>query len=164
MSTEAELDTAGKQLRVDLHWLKVAGTIAEQSKCDKRGIGAVVLKDGRVASTGYNGAPAGFPDHGTQSCKEFCPAAMNGQRASCNDFENCVAVHAEINALLFTNRDDLRGATIYVPYSICLSCAKAIANSGIVRVVWRPGRVSKRVDDARTENYLRICGIEVRHL
>lgn len=143
----------------DLHWLRVALVISEQSKCCKREVGAVVVNGGRIVSSGYNGAPRGFPDKGLYNCKDFCPAAIHGLRASSNGYASCVAVHAEINALLFANRDDLSGATVYVPYSICINCAKAIANSGICRVVWVPAE-SKELDNRSVRNLFGNCGLE----
>lgn len=148
-----------KQAFTDLHWLNVANTIALQSKCSKRRVGAVIVKNGRLVATGYNGAAAGFDDHGKYDCREFCPAAMAGQRASDDDYANCIAIHAEINSLLFANREDLSGATMYVPYSICLHCAKAISNSGIVRVVWHAKGGTKSENDDKVRQYLASCGL-----
>lgn len=148
-----------KQTITDLHWLNVANTIAMQSKCSKRRVGAVIVKNGRLVATGYNGAARGFDDHGKYDCREFCPAAMAGQRTSLDDYSNCIAVHAEINSLLFANRDDLSDATIYIPYTICLHCAKAISNSGIVRVVWIAQDGEKVENDDKVRRYLLSCGL-----
>ena len=144
----------------DTHWMGIARSIAERSKCWKRKVGAVIIQDGRIVSAGYNGAPRGFDDHDQEDCQLFCPAALEAS-AKTNDYARCRSVHAEINALLFANRADLAGATIYVPHSICMSCAKAIANSGVVRVVWMPEGGKKALDDRDVEQFFQLCGLEV---
>lgn len=114
---------------------------AKHSTCSRLAVGAVVSRDGRSFSTGYNGAPAGLPhcDHSVCTCPTddhgrvdyvgmFCPA-----HGACRQ-----AVHAELNALMFAARFGLptEGAEIHTTHQPCLNCAMAIVNAGIIRVVF----------------------------
>ena len=111
-------------------WLQVAHAIAQRSLCSRRKVGAVVVSaTNRVVSTGYNGPPAGLDAR--SSCTNFCLRANN----KTEDYDNCVSIHAEANALLFASRDQYEGGTIYVTHICCYGCAKLIANSGLSRVV-----------------------------
>lgn len=114
----------------DETWMRVAHAVAERSLCSRRKVGAVIVSaTNRVVSTGYNGPPAGMA--WASDCSTFCPRANN----KTEDYDNCVAIHAEANALLFAPRDSFEGGTIYVTHICCYSCAKLIANSGLSRVV-----------------------------
>lgn len=120
----------------DQVWMAVADTVAHRSKCSRRWAGcALVSADQKICATGFNGAPSGWPDgdHDTR-CREFCPrATADGPPAA--DYEDCVALHAEINALMFSDRSERAGGTAYVTTTPCFSCAKALSNSGLARVV-----------------------------
>ena len=114
----------------DRTWLNVAQVVAERSTCDRRKVGAVIVtKDNRPVSTGYNGPPAGWKS--SSSCSAFCPRANHKTPT----YDNCVAIHAEANALLFAARNQYEGGTIYVNHLCCFDCSKLIANSGLARVV-----------------------------
>lgn len=111
-------------------WLRVAHAVAERSLCIRRKVGAVIVTaENRPVSTGYNGPPAGLKQ--TTPCGGYCPRANNKTA----DYDNCVAIHAEANALLFASRSQYEGGTIYVTHICCYGCAKLIANSGLSRVV-----------------------------
>lgn len=118
----------------DKKWMKVCVDSAQLfSTCAKRQYFAVVLNShGHVLSTGYNGGPAGMVH-----CKDGgCPRNIE-QSAPRSSYDNCIAIHAEANALLhsdYTARID--GGTIYVNGPPCYSCAKLVANSGLNRVVY----------------------------
>jgi dCMP deaminase len=113
--------------------------ISEWSSCfvEGRKIGAVIVKDKRIMTTGYNGAPAGL-----KTCKErgeCLRRKMNipsGTRA-----EICYAIHAEQNAILQAAKLGLAidGATLYCTHQPCSVCAKMIINAGIKRVVYEQG-------------------------
>lgn len=102
-----------------------------------RAIGAVIVKDKRVMTTGYNGAPAGLP-----TCKERgeCLRRKLGV-ASGTHAEICYAVHAEQNAIIQAARlgTVLDGATLYCTHQPCVICAKMIINAGIKRIVYGEG-------------------------
>jgi len=136
----------------DIIWLAVAKDISRKSRCVRSQVACVVVgANGRIVATGYNGAPAGFHparrpiihnmgDHDQYTekpkCDSFCPRAMPGGEGDASvDYGNCVACHAEANAIAYSARHDLEGATIYVTRMPCWDCCKLIANSGIIRVV-----------------------------
>jgi deoxycytidylate deaminase len=120
----------------DNYFLGIAKAVSARASCTRRQVGAVVVKDNRIVSTGYNGAPAGFPD-----CLEgACPRGRltYEEQPEHGSYDNCISVHAEANALLYGDRDKTAGATIYITDEPCPSCRKLIAGAGIKRMVW-PG-------------------------
>ena len=112
----------------DTYFLNIAEAVAARSDCERSRVGAVVTNERRIRATGYNGAPAGRP--GCESCPRRDSLCERG-----SDYSNCVAIHAEANALLYCNREDLIGATLYITREPCDGCQKLIAAAGVVRVV-----------------------------
>jgi len=112
----------------DEYFLAIAKTVSTRSDCERDKVGAVVVKDRRIRATGYNGAPAGKP-----GC-ESCPRRLSNVEPG-SDYTNCVAVHAEGNALLYCNREDLIGATLYITRAPCYACQKLIDAAGVQRIV-----------------------------
>lgn len=111
-------------------YMELAVKMAQRSHCIKRHVGAVLAKETRIVSVGYNGPPAG-----THNCdEEFgeigCALDSKG---SCS-----LAIHAEQNAILYAtkNKVNVKGSTLYVSLSPCLSCARIIYSMGINRVVY----------------------------
>ncbi|AVO22434.1 deoxycytidylate deaminase [Mycobacterium phage Poompha] len=117
----------------DEYFLGIAKAAAERSDCERSKVGAVVVKDRRVRATGYNGAPAGRP--GCATCPRRLSNAVPGVDSYSSGATRCVAVHAEANALLYCDREDLRGATLYITRDPCGDCSKLIDAAGIERVV-----------------------------
>ncbi len=109
----------------DEYFLRIAKEVATRATCPRRSVGAVIVLDRRILTTGYNGAP-----HGLAHCTEVGCKIVDGhcQRA----------LHAEQNAILQAalNGVSTRGATVYVTCQPCNACAKMIINAGIVRVVF----------------------------
>ena len=125
------------------YFMGIARAVAERSDCDRAKVGAVVVKDRRIRSTGYNGAPSGNP-----GCVS-CPRRWSGVAPNTGYSEGpgrCVAVHAEANALLYCDREDLVGATLYITREPCFDCQKLIDAVGITAVVW-PVEPSEVCDD-----------------
>lgn len=118
------------------YFLALAFTASIRSDCERRKVGAVVVKDRRVRSTGYNGAPAGKP--GCESCPRRTSEVRSGSSYDTGP-GTCVAIHAEANALLYADREDLIGSTLYITCAPCDGCRKLIQATGIVRVVWPEG-------------------------
>ena len=121
--------------RWDEYFMGIAEAVATRADCSRRQIGAVIVKDNRIVSTGYNGAPAG-----KAGCLEgACPRARSDVEPG-SQYETgageCIAIHAEANALLYTSRDKCEGATIYITCQPCTWCAKLINGAGIKRIVW----------------------------
>jgi len=118
----------------------VAELWAAHSTCSRLAVGAVVSRDGRSFSTGYNGAPAGMPHCDHEECQCDHPKHLLGGDPNCPKHGACrTAVHAELNALMFAARFGLMtdGAEIHTTHQPCLSCAMAIVNAGIIRVVFK---------------------------
>jgi dCMP deaminase len=107
------------------YFLAIAVAAASRSTCDRKSVGAVVVRDGHILSTGFNGAPAGLP---------HCDAAGH----NLVDGHCSRAVHAEANALVIAARHGaaVAGADMYCTSSPCLNCAKLIINAGIKRVIF----------------------------
>lgn len=104
--------------------IRIAQIVAERATCDRKSVGAVIAREGRILSTGYNGPSAGMP---------HCSST------SCDLSQSCVrSIHAEANAIAFAAKNgvSLEGSTLYLTLSPCVSCAQLIANSGIDRVVY----------------------------
>ena len=105
--------------------MAVAAVTAKRARCHRAQVGAVVVSsDERVLSTGYNGEPAGYDG-------PACPRYDGAPKSS------CIAIHAEANALLYSDWTARQGGTLYVTRTPCMECAKLIANSGLARVVFR---------------------------
>lgn len=118
----------------DDYFLEIASVVAKRSSCTRSKVGAVIVgSDKRIRGTGYNDSPAGFP-----GC-EACPRAQSSV-APCSSYSDgpgrCVSLHAEMNALLYTNREDLEGATIYVTRECCPDCYKMLLGTKVSRIVW----------------------------
>lgn len=112
--------------------MSVASAISKRSRCYRRQIGAVIVtRTNRPVAVGYNGPPAGLDTDG--NCRNWCQRTNEATPGA--EYSNCVSIHAEVNALLFADRRDFDGGTIYVTSVCCWDCAKVIANSGLSRVV-----------------------------
>jgi dCMP deaminase len=117
----------------DQYFMDIAQVVASRSNCLKRRVAAVVVKDRRIISTGYNGTP-----RGTRNCNEGGCPRCNELAPSGTSLEECLCSHAEENAITQAayHGISLRGATLYSTYSPCLMCAKMIINAGIAEVVY----------------------------
>lgn len=143
----------------DRTWMDLALTIAKRSRCGK-GVGAVIVSaEDRVVATGYNGPPAGYPTI-SESCSAFCPRLQMDPKPL--DYDSCPSNHAEINALLWSSRQDRLGGTIYITTAPCMSCAKALANSGLLHVVWINTEEKRHRSPRQVEDFLNVCGIFTR--
>jgi dCMP deaminase len=118
----------------DEYFMEVAEVVARRSTCLRRNIGAVVVKDKRILSTGYNGAPTGLPHCADVGCLREKLGIPSGER-----HEICRGLHAEQNALLQAARHgiSLEGSTIYSTTEPCSLCAKMLINAGVRRVVYK---------------------------
>ena len=116
----------------DQYFLKMAMLISERSTCVRHHVGAVLVRERRVLSTGYNGAASGLKDCIELGCLRDEQGIDSGTR-----HEICRAIHAEQNAIIQAGQHgvSIAGATIYCTHSPCLICAKMIVNAGITRVV-----------------------------
>lgn len=123
---------------MDTTLLEMARVMAKRSTCTRSQVGALFAFDGRILSSGYNGAPAGLPhcDH-TCECNgdEITPGHHDDE---CPKVSPCeLAVHAEANAIAFAAKNgvSLAGSTLFTTLSPCFKCAQLIINVGVVRVI-----------------------------
>lgn len=134
-----------KQQKFDLRYLEMARIWAQNSYCQRRQVGALVVKNGMIISDGYNGTPSGFEN----ICEDD------------NGVTKPYVLHAEANAItkLARSNNNSDGSTIYITASPCIECAKLIIQSGIKRVVY--GEKYRLMDGIEL---LERAGIEVVYL
>ena len=115
-------ETENKTLSFDQRYMRMATIWAENSYCERRKVGALVVKDKMIISDGYNGTPVGF--------ENVCEDANNVTKP--------YVLHAEANAItkIARSNNNSEGATLYVTASPCIECAKLIIQAGIKRVVY----------------------------
>ncbi len=121
----------------DKRFMDLTETIARWSSCFKenRSVGAVIVRNKRILTTGYNGAPSGI-----KSCKEKGECMrINLGIESGKQHELCYAIHAEQNAIIQAARIGvcIEGATLYCTHQPCAICSKMIVNAGISRIVYK---------------------------
>ena len=129
--------------------MDIARQVATRATCDRKHVGAVVVRDRTILSTGYNGSIRGLPH-----CDEVGHMMENG---------HCVAtVHAEANAILQAAKNGVRidGATLYTTASPCWPCFKLVANSGCVRIVYGEFYRDPRIFEVATQLKLELVGME----
>ena len=139
--------------------MNLAANLALRSHCVKQQVGAVLAKDTRIVSLGYNGPPAG-----THNCDEEWPetGCARDRKGSCY-----LALHAEANAILYAakNKVDLEGCTLYVTLSPCLACARIIYSVGINHVYFLNSYAAyKGIEVDEGVEFLRKFGVCVEHM
>ena len=134
-----------KQHILDIRYLRMARIWAENSYCERRKVGAIVVKDKMIISDGYNGTPEGFEN----VCEDS------------NHITKPYVLHAEANAItkLARSSNNSEGATLYVTASPCIECSKLIIQSGIKRVVYGE---KYRLEDGIS--LLKRAGVDVEYL
>lgn len=122
----------GEKPTWDEYYLGIAKAASKRSSCIRAKVGACVVKNNRVVSLGYNDAPAGKP--GCESCPRRTSSVAPG-----SDYESgegrCVSAHAELNAIIHCDREDLVDATLYITRAPCPGCQKLIDAAGITKVI-----------------------------
>ncbi len=111
-------------------FMQLAVNLASRSHCIKRHVGAVLTRETRIISIGYNGPPAGTHNCDDEWPEQGCPRDSKG---GCS-----LAIHAEQNAILYAakNQANIEGSTLYVTLSPCLACSRIIYTSGIKKVIY----------------------------
>ncbi len=135
-------DNKNKQNKFDKSYMEMAFVWANNSYCERRKVGALIVKDRMIISDGYNGTPSGFEN----VCEEE------------NNTTKPYVLHAEANAItkVAKSNNSSNGATLYVTDSPCMECSKLIIQSGIKRVVYsREYRITDGLD------LLKRAGIEL---
>jgi dCMP deaminase len=132
----------------DQYFMDIAKQVATRATCDRKHVGAVIVRGRTILSTGYNGSIRGLPH-----CDDVGHMMENG---------HCVAtVHAEANAIIqaATNGVSIDGATIYTTASPCWPCFKLIANAGLVRIVFGEFYRDPRIFDFAGRLKLELVGL-----
>ena len=122
----------------DTYFMLQAEIAKLRSNCLTRHIGAVIVKDNRQISTGYNGTPPGIKNCFEGGCPR-CKARKRGEVKSGESLDRCLCSHAEANAImqcaLFGNAGSTNGATLYSTFAPCIECSKMAISVGIRRIV-----------------------------
>lgn len=139
------MNTKNKQLKFDKAYLRMASEWGKLSHCQRKQVGAIIVKDRMIISDGYNGTPSGFENN-------------------CEDNEGITkwyVLHAEANAILkvASSTQSCAGATLYITLSPCKDCSKLIHQAGIKRVVFQ-----KKYKDDSGLLFLEKAGVELTHI
>jgi len=150
------------QLKWDVRFMELAKNVSSWSSCVRSGrqVGAVIVKDKRILTTGYNGAPSGV-----KTCRErgYCLRdklnIASGTRA-----EMCYAIHAEQNAVIQAAKMGIsvEGATIYVTHQPCSVCTRILINAGIKRIVYNEAYPDQFSLDLLNEAGIELCNLSVK--
>lgn len=134
-----------KQHKYDIAYLRMAREWGKLSYCERKQVGAIIVKDKMIISDGYNGTPTGF--------ENFCEDEEG--------YTKWYVLHAEANAILkvASSTQSCRGATLYITLSPCKECSKLIHQAGIKRVVFKEG-----YKDQSGIKFLEKAGVEIVHL
>lgn len=129
----------------DEYFLRITREVAGRSTCLRRQVGSILVRDKRILTTGYNGAPRALPHCAEVGCLREEEGVPSGER-----HELCRGLHAEMNALLQAAVHGIRieGATLYATTYPCSLCAKMLINGGIGRIVCiqdYPDRLAKKM-------------------
>jgi dCMP deaminase len=133
----------------DSYFMKIAYAVSERSTCDRAFVGAVLVLDKRILTTGFNGSPAGQPH-----CDEIGHLLVE---------EHCVrTIHAETNAIIQAALHGIstRGCTCYVTHFPCINCTKVLINAGMSRLVYN---VAYRID-GNALDFLGAANVEIDQL
>lgn len=140
----------------DEYFMDIAHLVSQRSSCLRRKVGAIVVKDKRVLSTGYNGAPTGVRHCEETGCLRQKMNVPSGQR-----HELCRGLHAEQNSFLQAalHGVSLKDSMMYITVTPCIICAKMIINAGIKEIV-----IEGNYPDEMAMEFLEEAGITVRKL
>lgn len=134
-----------KQRKYDIAYLKMAEEWSQLSHCERKKVGALIVKDRMIISDGYNGTPSGFENY----CEDE------------DGYTKWYVLHAEANAILkvASSTQSCQGATLYITLSPCQQCSKLIHQAGIKRVVY-----SNAYKDPSGLEFLEKAGVELTYL
>lgn len=137
----------------DEYFMDMLEVVKTRSTCIRRQVGAIIVKDHKIISTGYNGAPKGLNHCTKDTCIRLKNNIKSGER-----HELCRATHAEQNAIISaaTMGVSVEGADIYITDSPCILCSKMLINAGIKRIVYKGN-----YPDEFSMELLKEAGVEV---
>jgi len=137
----------------DEYFMEMAEVVRKRSTCLRRGVGAVIVRDNRIMTTGYNGVPVGIEHCDARGCLREELNVPSGER-----HELCRGLHAEQNAIIQAAYlgQSIAGGTLYCTTQPCVICAKMLINAGIKRIVIR-----EAYPDELSEAMLKEAGVRV---
>lgn len=140
----------------ETYFMDIARLVSRRATCMRRAVGAVIVKDKRILSTGYNGAPAGLPHCGTAGCLRHLHHVPSGER-----HELCRGIHAEQNAIIQAayHGVSIRNAALFCTNLPCSICTKMLINAGIREIYYAAGYA-----DAMSEEMFSQAGVDLIHL
>ena len=140
----------------DRYFIDIARLVSERSTCQRRKVGAVLVRDKRILCTGYNGAPSGMPHCDESGCLRTDLGIPSGER-----IEICRGIHAEQNALVQAAAFGISvtGGTLYCTHEPCITCGKMLLNAGIREFV-----VAEPYPDEFGRRLLTEAGVKVRSI
>ena len=140
----------------DANFINIATEIASASSCVSKQVGAVIVKDGRILSTGYNGTPPGFTN-----CCDYWNGEYTDEH---HEWSKTYEIHAEMNAIIWAAREgiSIEGATIYVTLEPCSECSKNVIASGIQRIVY--AKEYEHTHSAVISKFIKDNGVSIEKL
>ena len=150
----SKLETRFERPSWDQYFMDIVELVSKRSTCLRRKVGAVLVRDKRILSTGYNGAPTGIRHCAEVGCLREQLNVPSGER-----HELCRGLHAEQNAIIQAalHGVSIKGSTIYCTNHPCIICSKMIINSGIEKIVYK-----YEYRDKLAEEMLKEANVEVR--
>ena len=140
----------------DAYFMDITFLVAKRSTCLRRSVGSLVIKDKRILSTGYNGAPTGIRHCNETGCLRQKMKVVSGEK-----HELCRGIHAEQNAIIQAayHGVSIKGATLFCTNLPCSICAKMIINAGIIKICYHSGYA-----DAMSEEMLGEAGVDIKKI
>lgn len=118
----------------DEYFLNIAQVVSSRADCSRLKVGAVIVRDNRIVSCGYNGAPAGVPGCLAGNCPRANSSVPPGSSYDTGP-GTCIAIHAEANAIIYAGQNNCLGSTLYCTQTPCEGCHRLIKAAGIRKVV-----------------------------
>jgi dCMP deaminase len=139
------------------YFMDIASLVSKRSTCLRRAVGALIVKDKRILSTGYNGAPSGI-----RHCKESGCLRKTMNIASGERHELCRGIHAEQNAIIQAayHGVQIQGAVLYCTNLPCSICTKMIINAGIKKIYYREGYADELSKDMLSEALIEVIQLK----
>jgi len=140
----------------DEYFMNIAKLASTRATCIRRSVGALIVRENNILSTGYNGVPSGIEHCTSKTCIRNVRRIPSGQQ-----LDICMGLHAEQNAIIQAAKHgiSIRGAKIYVTTFPCLTCTKMIINSGMIEVIYNAD-----YDDSESKRMLNEANINVRRV
>lgn len=144
------------RMDIDTYFMRIAELVKKRSTCIKQHVGAVLVKDSYIISTGYNGAPRGLPHCSEQTC-------LRQTLGSLEKSHLCRGVHAEQNTIIQAaiHGVSTENSTVYSTHFPCMSCTKILINAGVKEIVYAR---DYDLDNEIKMNMIRDAGIRVKKI